>query len=195
MKFLHAFAITAVMVMALASCAGHRPYVNREADFGVYQTVAVIPFSNLSAERTASEKVSSSFISELLLARDFQVTGMGDFLKTFRSVIKDERSNWLDGLSRDEAKSMGDSAKVQGIFVGAVKDYGMVRSGQEEFPLVSVTVRFIDCQSGQVVWSSEITEKGGPKFPIFSFGETYTLGEMTAKVCRKLVESFSTSAK
>ena len=195
MRFLCSSLITIMIIMALCSCAGQHPYVNHEADFSVYQSVGVIPFSNLSSERSASDKVSSSFVSELLLAKDIRVAGMGDFLRIFHSVTKEERANWLDGLSAAEAKSIGDSAKVQGIFVGALKDYSMVRSGQEEFPLVSLSVRFIDCQSGQVVWSNEITEKGGPKLPIVSFGETHTLGEMTTKVCRKLVASFTNSGK
>jgi len=174
----------------LAACAGGRTYVNEEADLGVYQQAGVIPFSNFTSDRAASDKVTSSFINELLIGGKIQISTMGDFSRAVRQIVKEDKPNWLDGLTAEEAKSIGDVTKVQGIFVGAVKDYGMVRSGQEEFPLVSLTVRFIDCQSGQVVWSYEVTKKGGPKFPIFSFGETHTLGDMSAKVCREAAGSF-----
>ncbi len=179
----------------LFACASSRVYINEEADFGFYQTVGVVPFSNMSNDRAASDKVTADWVTELLIGRKVQVATMGDFVRAIRQIVKEDRSNWLDGLSAEEIKAIGEVTKVQGIFVGAVKDYGMVRSGQEEFPLVSLTVRFIDCQSGTVVWSCDITRKGGPKFPIFSFGETHTLGDMTAKVCREAAASFVNSVK
>ncbi|MEW6050978.1 MAG: hypothetical protein AB1644_07960 [Candidatus Zixiibacteriota bacterium] len=188
-----------LMLLALAvplvGCAGSRTYVNEEADFGFYTNVGVVPFSNLSADRSASDKVTAGWVTELLISGKVQVATMGDFVRAIRQIVKEDRTNWLDGLTAEEVKSIGEVTKVQGLFVGAVKDFSMVRSGQEEFPLVSVTIRFIDCQSGQVVWSEDITRKGGPKFPIFSFGETHTLGEMTAKVCREAAASFAATLK
>jgi hypothetical protein len=77
------------------------------------------------------------------------------------------------------------------VFVGAVHEYAMVRVGSDEFPIVGIIVRLFDCQSGKVVWSYEITRRGGPKFPIFSFGETHTLGDMATKVCREAAGNFA----
>lgn len=174
----------------LVSCAGSRMYVNPEADFGFYSRVGVVPFSNLTNDKNASEKVTSSFTTELLLLNSVAVANQGDMEKTVGAVVKQVMVNALEELSSEQAMAIGEQAQVEGIFVGAIKDFGMVRSGQDEFPLVAVIVRFIDCQSGQVVWSYETSRKGGPKFPIFSFGETHTLGEMTTKVCREVAGSF-----
>ena len=178
------------LALLLVSCAGSRTYVNDEADFGFYSKVGVIGFSNLSSDKNASEKVTSSFVTELLLLNTVSVANQGDLDKVANAVIKAGMVNVLDELTSEHAVAIGEQAQVEGLFVGAVKDFGMVRSGQDEFPLVAVIVRFVDCQTGRVVWSYETSRKGGPKFPIFSFGETHTMGEMTTKVCREVAESF-----
>ncbi len=195
MKHLIGILFVIVSAMAITSCAGHHPYINAEADFGFYKRVGVMPFSNFSNDNNATGKVTSSFVTELLLTNTVDIANMGDFEKTTRAILKDAKADLLEGLTSEEAIAIGREGKVEGIFVGAVKDYGMVRSGQEEFPLVSIIVRLFDCQTGKIVWTYDITMKGGPKFPIFSFGETHTMGEMTAKVCRKVAQAFAKVTK
>jgi hypothetical protein len=170
-------------------------YINEEADMGFYTRVGVIPFTNLTSERNASEKVTSSFITELLKLEAVDVATMGDFTRVVSDVVKGGLTNSLVDLTSEQARIIGEQTNVEGIFVGAVQEYGMVRSGQEQFPLVSVIVRFIDAPTGRVVWSYEVTRKGGPKFPIFSFGETHTLGAMTTKVTSEIARSFGQAAK
>lgn len=195
MKISILFLPSFMLLLLLSSCGGNRVYVNEEADFGFYSRVGLMTFSNLSSDNNAGEKVTSSFRTELLFLKEIEVANAGDFAKAVRAVVKEMPLNLPESFSSEDAIAIGQEAKVEGIFVGAVKDYGMVRSGQTEFPLVSIIVRFIDCQTGKVVWSFEQTQKGGPKFPVFSFGETHTLGEMTAKVCREAVKAFARSRK
>lgn len=183
------------VALMLSGCAGNRIYLNDEADFGFYQKTGVVPFSNLTSDRTAAEKVTATFTTELLMANVISIANAGDFLQSASSVIKSQRANLPEELTTEEAVAIGKAAGVQGIFVGVVRDFAMVRSGQEEFPLVSILVRFVDCQSGTVVWSFETTRRGGPKFPIFSFGETHTLGDLNAKVCHEIVLAFRRAVK
>jgi hypothetical protein len=174
----------------LMSCGAGRLYVNPEADMGFYNKVGVFPFSNLTSDRSASDVVTSSFTTELLMLEAVEVANPGDFNAAAGKIAGGEMTNALEDLTAEQAYLLGEETGVQGIFVGAVTSYSMVRSGQEEFPLVGVIVRFIDCQTGTVVWSYETTRKGGPKFPIFSFGETHTLGNMTTKVCSDVARAF-----
>jgi len=193
----HYFRLITVSLAAMIalSCAPPPEFVNQEADFGFYGRVGVIPFSSLTGDRTAADKVTSSFITELLMINAVEVAPAGDFYKTVREVVKGERVNLPEELTSLEAAALGQAAGVQGIFVGAVRDFGMVRVGSDEFPLVGLIVRFIDCSSGKVVWSYETTRRGGPKFPIVSIGETHTLGELTTKVCRDVAGRFAAAIK
>jgi TolB-like protein len=186
----------AVLSLALiTSCAPPPEYINEEADFGFYERVGVIPFSGLTNDAMAAGKVTSSFITELLMQSAVNVAPAGDFYKTFKETVKSEKTNLPEEITAAEVSALGQAAGVQGVFAGAVRDYGMVRVGSDEFPLVGLIIRFIDCQSGQVVWSYEITRRGGPKFPIFSFGETHTLGELTTSVCRDVAARFARALK
>jgi hypothetical protein len=74
---------------------------------------------------------------------------------------------------------------AQGIIVGTVRDFRMERVGQEEFPMVAFSLKLIDAPTGRVVWDVSIGERGGPKFPVLSFGETHTLSELATKLCRR----------
>ncbi len=189
MTLLKITAITGLCLILACGTAG-RMYVNPEADMAFYQNVGVLSFSNLTSDRTASEKVTSSFITELLILETVSVANTGDFNSAAATIIEGGLTNAVEEVTSEEAFLIGQETGVEGIFVGAVKHYGMTRSGQEEFPLVSVIVRFIDCQTGRVVWSYETSQKGGPKFPVFSFGETHTLGAMTTNVCRDVAQAF-----
>lgn len=190
MKRLYLILLALSTMLVVFSCGGPRTYMNSEADFGFYEKVGVLPFSNLSGDRNASEKVTASFVTELLIGGEVEMANMGDLLKSFKTTVKDDRANLPEQLTIEEGMTIGRDAGVQGLFVGAVREYGMVRVGTEEFPLVSLNIRFIDCQTGKVAWTYETTKRGGPKFPIFSFGETHTLGEMTSKVCRSAAGDF-----
>ncbi|MCX6836066.1 MAG: hypothetical protein NTW07_13245 [candidate division Zixibacteria bacterium] len=184
-----------VAVVAVVSCAPPPEYVNAEADFGFYQRVGVIPFASLTGDRAASDKVTASFITELLMKNSVEIVPAGDFYKAVRETVKGEKVNLPEEITAAELTALGQATGAQGVFVGAVRDYGMVRVGSDEFPLVGLIVRFLDCSSGKVVWSYETTRRGGPKFPIVSIGETHTLGELTTKVCRDVAARFALMLK
>jgi hypothetical protein len=191
--------ILVIVVLLSALWAGCGPptqiYINEQADFGFYEKVGMTPFSNLTSERSAAEKVASSFTTSLLMQNVVETAAPGDFLRTFREFVKGDRMNIAEELTAEEVINMGKAAGVQGIFAGAVREYGLSRVGSEEFPLVGVTIRFFDCQSGKVVWSFETTRRGGPGFPVVSFGETHTLGDLTTKITRQAAEKFAAAVK
>lgn len=190
MQILSKSILVVLTLFLLIGCGGGRMYVNEEADLAYYSKVGIIPFSNLTSEKNASEKVTSTFTTEILKLNTVDVANAGDFTSIVNQVVKQQMVDATEELGSEQARIIGQEAGVEGIFVGAVKDYGMVRSGQTQYPLVTVLVRFVDCQTGLVVWSYETSRKGGPKFPIFSFGETHTLGKMTTKVCQEVADSF-----
>jgi len=194
-RWYHLIGLLTVLLAGVLACTPPPEFKNEQADFGFYKQVGIIPFSNLTGDRTAGDKVTSSFTTELLMQNVIEIAGAGDFFKNVKEIVKGDRTNFPEQLSAEEAINLGKAAGVQGIFVGAVRDFGMVRVGSEDFPLVGVIVRFLDCQSGKVVWSFETTRRGGPGFPVFSFGETHTLGEMTTKVCRDATTRFAGAVK
>ncbi|UCB52195.1 MAG: hypothetical protein JSV10_09445 [Candidatus Zixiibacteriota bacterium] len=173
------------------SCAGGpRTYLHPEADMSFYQKVGVVPFINLTADRFAGEKMTSTFVTELLITEQFDVIERGEFDHVVQQVRSSTGGSPSTELTAEQLKAVGEQAGVNGIIEGVVKEYEMIRVGQGSYPLISFAVKLVDAPTGRVVWESNYSTKGGPRLPIISLGETHTLGELTQKVCRKVVRKF-----
>lgn len=181
------------LALLVAGCGGPRSFVHPATDIGFYKKLGVVTFANQTGDRFAGEKMTSSFVTELLLQKKFEVIEPGEF---GRIVTEVRGSSAPEGqeLSSEQIKSIGEKAGINGLIEGEVREFQMTRIGSEDFPIISVSIRLVDAPSGRVVWMSSYTAKGGPKFPIFSFGETRTLGELAQKVCRKMVQDFVSKA-
>jgi TolB-like protein len=182
-----------LLVLLAVGCGGPRSFVHPSTDIGFYKRLGVVNFTNLTADRFAGEKMTSSFVTELLLQKKFEVVEPGEFERIVGEV-RGSSSEGTKDLGSEQIKLIGDRAGINGLIEGEVKEFQMTRIGAEDFPLISISIRLVDAPSGQVVWMSSYTEKGGPKFPIFSFGETRTLGELAQKVCKKMVQDFVSRA-
>jgi TolB-like protein len=182
-----------LLALLAAGCGGPRSFVHPSTDIGFYKRLGVVNFANMTGDRFAGDKMTSSFLTELLLQKKFEVVEPGEFQRIVAEV-RGSSGEEKKELGAEQIKLIGEKADINGIIEGEVKEFQMTRIGAEDFPLISVTVRLVDAPSGQVVWMSSYTEKGGPKFPIFSFGETRTLGELAQKVCKKMVQDFVSRA-
>ncbi len=167
-------------------CGGPRTFIHPDIDLSYYETVGVLPFRNLSNDRLAGERVTNAFITELLVKRIFEVFEPAQFRRKAGQLLG---GNIASGGEWDpeKIKELGSNTGVQGIITGTVREYEMIRIGQTSFPLVTIDVKLIDVETARVAWMISHTKKGGPTFPIFSIGETYTLGEMTQEVCKDVV--------
>jgi hypothetical protein len=97
--------------------------------------------------------------------------------------------------SAADLAKLGEEVGAQGVFMGTVRDYGMERIGRDDFPLLSLEVQLVDVTTGRVASSASATRRGGPAFPIFGWGEIHTMGELTANVCRDLLQSLPRGQK
>jgi len=181
---------TVTLLAITLSCAWPRTFLNPEADWSFYKQLGVLPFANLSADRYAGEKVQSAFITEMYLSERFQIMEPGEFNQRATSYLKSVGVQPGQELSLENIKAVGEKNGVQGVIEGTVRDYSMVRVGQAEYPLISLSLRMVDVPTGTVVWMSSYTMKGGPRLPVISVGETHTLSELTQKICKKMVSDF-----
>ncbi|HXF48241.1 MAG TPA: hypothetical protein VNL73_02295 [Verrucomicrobiae bacterium] len=182
-----------LLALLAAGCGGPRSFVHPSTDIAFYKRLGVVNFANMTGDRFAGDKMTSSFLTELLLQKKFEVVEPGEFQRIVAEVRGSSGEERKD-LGAEQIKLIGERAGINGIIEGEVKEFQMTRIGPEDFPLISITIRLVDAPSGQVVWMSSYTAKGGPKFPIFSFGETRTLGELAQKVCKKMVKDFVSRA-
>lgn len=161
-------------------------FVHPEADLPYYESVGIVPFDSFGGDRLAGAKVSSVFFNELLRTGFSNVKEPGQFQAAMVRVRggTPAATPWS---SADLAR-LGDEAGVQGIFTGTVRDYQMTRVGRESFPMVSLEIHLIDAATGGVVWSASHTARGGPTMPFTGWREIHTLGELTTRMCREMLQ-------
>ena len=183
----------ALLILAMALACGCRStrttkYLHPNMDLGAIKRVAVLPFDSLVQDRSAGEKVQKLFLTELLASEAFEVAEPGQVTKLLRA----ERVESTDSLGPADFKRLGESLKVQGIFLGSVVDFTESRTGSTPAPEVTIQLRLVETQSGVTVWSASRTRSGTTASArLFGIG-----GQSLTEAARRLVrEELSTLVK
>ncbi|MGA1795630.1 MAG: hypothetical protein ACMUIL_07205 [bacterium] len=191
-----------LLICAAAGCMrpGNRVYVNPNTNFRFVKKVAVLPFQNLSQDRFADKKVWDTFVTTLLASEAVEVLELGEVLRVMNtlgitSAASDQTSfapqdqKPAGTITRDAARDLGQALGIQGIILGSVEEYGIVRSSSGSYPEVSLTLRMVDPKTGSIIWAVSHTEKGSRVLPsILGIGED-TLSETALKAARHIVDT------
>jgi len=174
-------------------------YVNPNINFRFIKKVAVLPFENLSQDRFADKKVRDIFVTSLLASEVIDVPELGEVLQVMNTLgietnggqaalgVQPQRATGI--ITKDLAKAMGEALGIQGIILGSVEEYNIIRSTSGSFPEVSLTLRMIDPKTGSIVWAVSHTEKGSRILPsILGIGEE-TLTETAFRASKKIVDT------
>lgn len=149
--------ISLAMLLLLPACRSTgRTYHDANMDFGSVRTVAVLPFTNLSRDAAAAERVRDVFSNALLSTGGVYVLPSGEVARGIMRVGIGAPAT----PSAEEVAKLGSVLKVDAVIVGVVKEYGEVRAGTAVSNVVSVSVQMLEAATGKVVWSGQST-KGG----------------------------------
>jgi TolB-like protein len=146
-----------VLAFALpVGCGTTDTYFEPAMDFGSLQSVAVLPFQDLTRTQEAAERVRDTFIGMLLATEAVYVLPTGEVA---RGISK---TGGLRGgqPSADQVRQLGTVLQVEAIITGVLREYGSVRSGTTSANVVSLSLQMMEASTGRVVWSASST-KGG----------------------------------
>jgi hypothetical protein len=151
------YAVVSLLCLFIAACSGAgRYYVDTNMDFGAIRTVAIMPFENLTAEKTAGDRVRDVFTNILLSSGQVYALPPGEVSRAaLRAGITDPEHPAIEGIIKLAAIS-----HVDAVITGVVREYGEVRSGGAASNIVSFSLQMIEAQSGRIIWSASST-KGG----------------------------------
>jgi polysaccharide biosynthesis protein PelC len=154
----HRFVAITLFALAL-SCGGaaaHKPFQDSNMDFGSIKSVVVLPFSNLTRDSLAGERVREVLSTMLLATGAVYVIPPGEVMRgVMRLGMTDPRSPTVE-----EVVKLGTLLKADAVIRGVVKEYGEVRSGSSAANVVSVQLEMYETSTGKVVWAAAST-KGG----------------------------------
>ncbi|RJQ17716.1 MAG: hypothetical protein C4560_08380 [Nitrospiraceae bacterium] len=183
--------ILSLLMITSTGCSSlmdSRSFIHSDADFSFYQKAGLSPFITQADDRLAGEKVTEHFMTELLIRGELEIMDPGQFNAVVSQVAGGSAS--VSELTPAQIAQIADVADIQGIFTGTIHDYKMIQLGSEQYPMISMTVKFIDALTGKIVWQNSVTATGGPNLPIVTIGEEFTLGQLSQKISEGVVKDF-----
>jgi hypothetical protein len=190
MKRWGVFLVLVLTAMGCSPMTKSRSFIHPEADFSYYQKVGVLSFANQAEDRLAGEKLTEHFMTELLIRGRLAVMDPGQLSGVVAQVARTGAPAATLDLSPTDLRQIAEVAGIEGIFMGIVHDYKMIQIGGEQYPLISMTLKFIDAPTGTLAWQNSVSAVGGPNLPIVSIGESFTLGQLSQKVCGNMAGDF-----
>ncbi len=147
-----------VIGVALASCAFHAPnkYHDANTDFSTLHNIAVLPFTNLTEDQLAAERVRNTFMTALLSTGVVYVIPAGEVA---RAISRAEIQN-PTAPSTDDIAKIAAILKADAIITGVLREYGAVRSGTTTANVISVSMEMIEKETRKIVWSANTTQGG-----------------------------------
>lgn len=181
-----------LLLAFLSGCSRHpRLFFKPAYDFSGPKKVAVLPFENLSADEGAGEKVQKVFLVELLKEQKWEVLEPGEVEK----ALKELRIRATDKLSTERAGQLKEKLGADWIFFGTVLEFSAPRSGSNEAPVVSLTVRVLDAATGEIVWAAFGSRQGNDSEFLFEVGRVNSPSELVKKIAQKMVAALGSRGK
>ena len=125
-------------------------------DFGALQTVAVMPFTNLTRENAAGERIRDVFMTMMQATGGVYVIPPGEVARGISRLNLERPAS----PTQEEVTKFAKSVNADAVFTGTVTEYGEVRSGSSTANVVSLSLQLMEAETGKVVWSASST-KGG----------------------------------
>lgn len=155
-----ALLLVAALVGAAGGCGTTRglgsTYQDPEIDLSLVQTVAVLPFANLTADDKAGERVRDVFSTMMQATGAVYVVPPGEVAKALGRT----RVGRSEEPSPEEVTAVGTAVKADVVVTGVVREYGQVRSGNSTANAIALSVKIFATESGKVIWSGSSTAGG-----------------------------------
>jgi len=152
-------------------------------------TVAIIPFTNLTNERSADRKVTSALVTHLLKTNYFDVIELGETER----AIKDANVRPDEGLSREDINNIGRETGANVLLMGTVDEYKIDSStmlGEKVFiPEVSINARLVSTGDGSILWAANHHRRGDDRVTIFGIGRIDSISELTDVIVADTINS------
>lgn len=174
----------AFTLVLLTRCATEDVFLDPNMDFGSLQSVAVLPFENLTQDDFAAARVRDAFANVLLATGAVYVLPPGEVARGIGTIGRIPP----EGPSSEQIKKLANALKIDAVITGVVSEYGPVRSGTASANVVSVSLQMIEKSSGVVVWSASSTKGGVSVWDRLLGGGGEPMNTVTEKAVNDLLD-------
>lgn len=169
----------------ITGCAEKNSYfIKPDIELNRIKKIAVLPFENLTSDEYAGEKIRRLVITELI-NKELEVIEPGEITR----VLKETNIKSISIIKRSDLQSIGKELGADAILIGSVTAFNINRGITISYPEVTVNMRLIDSQNGDIIWSIHKTG-GGADFWTRHFGsESPTLSEKAEQTVKEALKT------
>ncbi|MDY0211686.1 MAG: hypothetical protein RBR06_01620 [Desulfuromonadaceae bacterium] len=154
--------LQAVLVLALlvlvAGCAAVPSYHTDPAlATGFVKRIALLPLENHTAERFVEKQVRDLLSTQVMSMGFFEVLEKGDLRRFLNDEIVGEDKT---SIPQATARRLGREFGLQAYMAGSVEGYSLERNGSYSYPVVALTLRLVEINSGKILWQASHVSSG-----------------------------------
>jgi hypothetical protein len=182
---------------ALAGCGGGalEPYTSQSLKGGKGLKMAILPFDNLSDDQGAGKTMENLALVEFLKRSPAKIIDPGEV----SAALLQERVRLATSIPKETIRSLGANLDVDLFLVGIVHEYGMQRAsgagGSGEIPVVSLTLRILDAETGDIVWAISSARRGNDRETAFGIGRIDSLEQLAHSTAMELAQAYAASMR
>ena len=169
---------------SLAAKDGEATYHDPNMDFGSIQTVAVLPFTNLTGNAKAGETVRDVFMTMLQATGTLYVVPPGEVGRGISRLSLREPTS----PSSEDVKQLAQLVGAEVVIPGVVSEYGELRSGGTAANVMTFSVRMLEAQTGKVIFSGSASDGGVSVGNRLFGGGGRPMNDVTRKAVKKLLD-------
>jgi hypothetical protein len=175
-------------VLMLAGCGSRsasNSFVREDVDFSFIERIAVLPFTNNSADKFAPERARDLTITQVLQLGLFDTVE-----KVLIDNVMYEEGIEIDGpIDPLTLKRIGQRLNSQAVILGTVDLAESARLGSTNYPVMAMTLRLVEVNSGLILWQAS-GNTSGESFSGRLFGlKTDDPYQITNKLVRRLLRT------
>lgn len=175
--------------LLFSGCAYRAPisdtvFINKDYDFSNIKRVAILPFENLTEDRSAGEIIRFMVYNEI--QKFVEAIPPGDVEK----ILKQKNITKLSEISREDLKGLAKTLQVDAFITGYVYKYGEARTGSLSIPEVAFSLNIIEPEEGSIIFSVTKFETSD-SFLARHFGVGITtVNKLALKIVREALNEF-----
>ncbi|MFH1288701.1 MAG: CsgG/HfaB family protein [bacterium] len=171
-------------VLLTVGCgASMRTYLKEEAPLHKVKKLAILPFDNMSKDKSAGEKLAYIFSIELMTSEQFRVVEPGEVEKALKEV-KVRAKGGIGTLEISDVQKIGEALGVDAVLLGTIDTFEM---GKKEDPIISMDIHMLDTKDGSLIWQVNYIATGGSFAYLLDFGKITSTEMLSRRMVKKLL--------
>jgi hypothetical protein len=188
------FLLTCIAVTLFLFCCAcsstSQHFTSSAIGLGYIKKVAILPLENFTSAKGIEDRSRELLTTRLLALQLYEVVEKGEL----HSFLQDEvRSKEKALIDQRTAKRMAREFNIEAYLTGSVDEYTEVRNGSYSYPVIALTLRMVDINTGNIVWQASADDSGyssaGRLFGLTAEGTNTVLFRLIDRLLNTLSEN------